>query len=181
MKRKILILTAVTLLCSCSSKKITTTAVTYENRQVKTAVDSATVRRVAKEVKAQPVTADTAKAGIAVSDIENLPEGAKFTEKSGRASVQLIRINDTVIITAICDSLQRLIYSYELEIENYKGKIEQKNSETTVIETKTEKKTYSPFWAYLLGIGTGGLAVLIFANKKSILDTVLNIIKKLFK
>jgi PBP1b-binding outer membrane lipoprotein LpoB len=181
MKRKILIAITAVILVSCASKKVTTTVVSRENSTFEKVADSTSTKQVVKEIKQQPVAADTASASVAISAIENLPEGAKFTEKSGRASVQLIRINDTIIITAICDSLQRLIYSYELEIENYKGKIEQKNNEVTAIETKTKKKTYNPFLAYLLGVGTGGLVVLIFANKKSIFDTVLNIIKKLFK
>jgi hypothetical protein len=175
------LLTAILLINGCSSKKITTTAIRNENSAFEKIADSTATSRVVREVKAQPVSADTAQTGVAISDIKNLPEGAKFTEKSGRASVQLVRINDTIIITAICDSLQRLIYSYELEIENYNKKIEQKNAEIKTFEKTTKKKTYNPFLAFGLGVVIGALIILIFQNQKSIFDTILNIIKKLFK
>ncbi|MDR2064397.1 MAG: hypothetical protein LBP85_01605 [Prevotellaceae bacterium] len=179
MKKLQILIIALTLI-SCSTKKVTT-AVTRENLSYEKTADSTATKQIIKEVKVQPVSADTAKTKVAVSAVENLPEGAKFTEKSGRASVQLIRIKDTVIITAICDSLQRLIYSYELEIENYSKKIEQKNSEIATVETETKKKTYNPFLSFGLGVVAGALIILIFASQKSILDTILNIIKKLFK
>ena len=181
MKKIILILTIITLLVSCATKKITTTAVMRENLTFEKTADSAVTSRVVKEIKSQTIAADTASAVVAISAVESLPEGAKFVEKSGRASIILKRVNDTIIITAICDSLQRLIYFYELEIEHYKETLEQKNSEKTTAETTYEKKTYSPFLAFFLGIAAGGLAVLIFTNQKSIFDAILNIIKKLFK
>jgi hypothetical protein len=181
MEKILIILTAITLLISCSSKKVTTTVDRRENLTFEKVTDSMTTKHVVKEMKAQLISADTAQASIAISAIGSLPEGVKFVEKLGRASVQLVRINDTILITAICDSLQRLIYSYEMKIENYNKKIEQKNSEIKILETKTKEKTYNPFWAFFLGVGTGGLIIVIFTNQKSILDTVLNIIKKLFK
>ena len=181
MKKIILILTIITLLVSCATKKITTTAVMRENLTFEKTADSAVTSRVVKEIKSQTIAADTASAVVAISAVESLPEGAIFVEKSGRSSVILKRVNDTIIITAICDSLQRLVYSYELEmskIESWKSKSESQKIES---ETTYKKKTYSPFLAFFLGIAAGGLAVLIFTNQKSIFDAILNIIKKLFK
>ena len=106
---------------------------------------------------------------------------AVFTSKTGRASVSLTRQNDTITVTAICDSLQRLIEYYESEIINKNSIIEQKDNEIKTAEFYEKKKTYNPFLAFILGIACGGLAVLIFFKQTSILDTILNFIKKLFK
>jgi hypothetical protein len=181
MKKYIIITAIIFLISSCASKKVTITTSRSENLTFEKTADSTFASRVVKEIKQEAVKADTATAAVAISAIENLPEGAKFVEKSGRASVILKRINDTVIITAVCDSLQRLIYSYELEIENYKGKTERKNIEITTAETTYKKKTYNPFLVFFLGVAAGGLVVLIFTNQKSIFETILCFIKKLFK
>jgi hypothetical protein len=41
-----------------------------------------------------------------------IPEGLSVTERNGRASVSLTLRNDTVYVTALCDSLERQIEIY---------------------------------------------------------------------
>jgi hypothetical protein len=120
---------------------------------------------------------------VLIAAIENLPAGAKFTEKSGRASVELHRTGDTIIITAICDSLQRLIYNYELSITNYERKIEQKNSEIKSFETEYKKTKYgfSVIAIFIIGAAVGFIVGGLLSKKKSVIETILNFIKTIFK
>ncbi|MDR3287088.1 MAG: hypothetical protein LBT27_06570, partial [Prevotellaceae bacterium] len=117
------------LIISCSTSKKTTSSYSQENVRQEKTVDSAVTKRVLKEVTAQAVPTEQAQVSVLIGAVSSLPEGAKFTGKNGRASVELLRTGDTIIITAICDSLQQQIYNYELEITNYEKKIEQKNNE----------------------------------------------------
>ena len=170
------------LIISCASKRTTSSFVSEEKNRQEVTVDSGQTVHVMKEIKREPVKADTATAKIAISSIENLPATAKFTAQSGRASVELHKTDDdSIVITAICDSLQNLVYYYEKEFSNYELRIKNYENELTVTKNEKTKKSYNPYLAYLLGLSSGGLIVLVFVNKKSILDNVLNFIKKLFK
>jgi hypothetical protein len=99
---------------------------------------------------------------IPAKDIPLLPAGAVFSQKSGQASVSVKVVNDTIYVDAVCDSLMRLVESYEMELnrihseEEIRLKIEEKNpvqilfkwcligvltgSVITIIITKTIKK-----------------------------------------
>lgn len=53
---------------------------------------------------------------IPIRNLHNLPAGARFAAKEGRATAELEIKGDTLFITAICDSLQQLVFKYEKEL-----------------------------------------------------------------
>lgn len=89
---------------------------------------------------------------IQTSSLHNVPPGARFVAKEGRATAELEVKGDTLIITATCDSLQRLIYTYEVELQNYK------EAEQQTI-TKTEHNPFS-IKSFIYGLVAGVLIIL---------------------
>lgn len=68
-----------------------------------------------------------------MTDLLNLPPGAVYTKKSGQATGTVTTVGDTIIFTSTCDSLQRLVYELEEEIERIRR--------DTAIQIKEEKHT----------------------------------------
>lgn len=50
---------------------------------------------------------------ISAENLPDLPPGATYTKKSGRARADVSRDGDTIVVTATCDSLEREIEYYE--------------------------------------------------------------------
>ena len=170
------------LIISCASKKVTKSEFRQENYRQEIRVDSAQTLHVVKEIKQQAVPADTATTKITISAIEDLPAGAKFTAKSGRAGVELRRTaGDTIVITAICDSLQLLVYYYEKELLIANYTISKYEDELKITQKEKSKKNDHTYLAYFFGLSSGLLIMFVVMNKKSLFEKILNIIKKLFK
>jgi hypothetical protein len=93
---------------------------------------------------------------IPVRDIADLPAGAGYSEKNGRAGVDIIRQNDTIYVSAVCDSLLRRIEYYEMSLQKTR-----ENSETRLkIERKNSVQT--AFKWCLIGVLTGsGITILV--------------------
>jgi uncharacterized membrane protein YukC len=90
---------------------------------------------------------------IAIEDLRRLSDGAIYTAHSGQAGVTAEkRGNDTILITATCDSLQELVYSYERELKSLY------QSETVV--QKETKPPPSPFKWFAYGLITGVIATI---------------------
>ena len=51
--------------------------------------------------------------GVAVESLLELPAGASYRAKSGQAGAEVTVINDTVYVTATCDSVMREVELYE--------------------------------------------------------------------
>ena len=60
-----------------------------------------------------PVPPDTVRMEIPASRLDELPPGASFHGRSGRASVDVSRRGGNLVVTASCDSLQALCHYYE--------------------------------------------------------------------
>lgn len=89
-----------------------------------------------------------------MQSLRNMPLGARFVTKQGRATADLEVHGDTLIFTATCDSLQQLIYTYEAELKNYKE-----------AEQETVSKTeYNPFSmkSFLYGLMAGVILIILF-------------------
>ena len=65
-----------------------------------------------------PIRADTAALTIPIDSVRMLPRAASFTSSSGRARVIVRRVNDTIMVYATCDSLQRLYEEQQFRIES---------------------------------------------------------------
>jgi hypothetical protein len=113
-------------------------------------------------VKAIPVPAQTASLSIPVKSLYELPPGAVFTAKEGRASVSAGIYGDTIRIYALCDSLQTLVEYYEAEIIRIRGDTETKSFAET--ETVTSTDILSPIKLLLAGFAAGVLFTGIFST-----------------
>ena len=54
---------------------------------------------------------------IPVTALKELPAGAAFIQKSGQATAEIQYLRDTLFVSAICDSLQTLVWQYEEQLE----------------------------------------------------------------
>lgn len=61
---------------------------------------------------------------IPTAELQRLPAGAAFIQKSGQATAEIRFLHDTLFITATCDSLQALVYQYEEETEQLHARLE---------------------------------------------------------
>ena len=61
---------------------------------------------------------------LPIDDLRRLPSGAEFRDKSGQASASVQFDQDTVCVSATCDSLQRMCSYYESKYSLYKTEYE---------------------------------------------------------
>ena len=160
-------------------------------------VDSMITHRVEAEV----IPPDSAQTRIPTQSIADLPEGASFSSQSGRASVELTKQGDDVIVSARCDSVARKCEYYERTVFRQRSQIDSlqnmlndtRNSVQTFIDNQTESmqeevltassETEKPpsgrFWkGLLLGLllGVGGFYLV---DKTTIISKIVSLIKTL--
>ncbi len=63
-------------------------------------------------VEAAPVGAELARLDIPMHSLSNLPDGAGYTAKDGRARVELRKEGDNITVIGQCDSISRLYRFY---------------------------------------------------------------------
>ena len=68
---------------------------------------------------------------IPTAELQRLPAGAAFIQKSGQATAEIRFLHDTLFVTATCDSLQTLVYQYEEQLERLSAQTQEKKKETT--------------------------------------------------
>jgi len=111
-----------------------------------------------EKLTASLVTVPTSRANLTVSltDLLKLPQGASFTAKSGqaRATLSASAAGDTVFVSAECDSLQRLVFEYEKQLNRLQKSQVSEN-------VKTETKAFSPDKWHLVAIGVILILILI--------------------
>ena len=92
---------------------------------------------------------------LSIDTIKRLPKRSMYYSRSGQASVTVQYENDTISITATCDSLQRQIEYYEVKIEEYKAINE--DYKNCIEEMENEFPSYIKIMvmAFLLGIFAG--------------------------
>lgn len=56
---------------------------------------------------------------IPMQNLRNLPAGAGWSKRKGRANLRLRVVHDTLLVDASCDSLQRLVELYESHTAAY--------------------------------------------------------------
>ena len=61
---------------------------------------------------------------IPIDDLLRLPKDAGYHDKRGQASAEVQFNQDTLYVSATCDSLQRMCSYYERKYELYKGEYE---------------------------------------------------------
>lgn len=92
-----------------------------------------------------------------MDSLRELPSGATYRARSGRASVEVGkgRQEGTIVVYAECDSLQRLV-------EEYARRLEASASDSTGTEASSEttqtRKPHKGWWAYLATLLVGAAA-----------------------
>jgi hypothetical protein len=107
-----------------------------------------------------PIPAQAAALSIPARSLAELPPGAVFTAREGRASIEASFSGDTIYIHALCDSLQQLCQYYESEIVRIRSDIEARTVLKTKIETSTD--IFSPIKLLLAGFGAGIVSTIVF-------------------
>ena len=125
------------ILSSCSSTK-KTTATQTGSEHIKTSLS----------VRSNTVPESHTSLAIPVATLNRLPETAAFVKKEGQATASVRFLHDTLFVSATCDSLQALIYDYEMKIEQLRN-----HSEMMTNKRKTHGNLN---WLMILGLIIGG-------------------------
>jgi hypothetical protein len=143
---------------SCASLKPVQTNTAKESQDsvvIKEMVTSQTVSVPSSEVTAK----------IAVASLGQLPEGASYVGRQGRASFKLTRVQDTVLVTSTCDSLA-------IQCDNYQKEITRLRTTNEKSTTQVQVRTFWPsVKKYAIGIVIGFVLAVV-------LRIVLIILKK---
>lgn len=109
---------------------------------------------------------------IATDSLRRLPDGATYSRRNGRASVEVGRMSATVsepeyiYVYAACDSLQILCERYERRIASLYGELQKSVTSAEVSEKPPNDILTSLKWL-LTGIVTGAVGtILIFIKLK---------------
>lgn len=105
--------------------------------------------------KVVPVPAVEIKATIPVVSLGQLPDGASFSGRNGRASFKITRVKDSIYVTSSCDSLAVMCENYRKEITALRSR-----KEKTVVTVQA-----STFWPsikkYAIGAVFGFLLAVV--------------------
>lgn len=152
------LLAAVTTIVALCVLACAPTAINSKEQSTKlevTAIAGADSAYLATRVTSrEAIPSDTARISLSISNLRDLPPSALYEQRKGRAKVKIERRDTTLLITASCDSLQRLVDYYSTIGNWYQRRYEALQSTKT--EQHIEKKTRSPTrWWWLLPIGLG--------------------------
>ncbi|GAB6010800.1 hypothetical protein [Viscerimonas tarda] len=117
-------------------------------------------------VTAKAIPENKASVTVSVESLSSLPDGAGYTARDGRASVEVKRYGSNFIITSKCDSIQRLLFLYQrsafqfyeqidsLKMENERLAEFERHSNTVQelsesSSTLTERKPLNYWWVWL--------------------------------
>lgn len=169
--------------------------------QAKTVLQETVDSMVFHKVEAEVIPPDSAQTRIPTQSIADLPDGAKFGTQSGRASVELTKQGNDVIVSARCDSvarkceyyervvfrqrneidsLQNALNSYDNTVQNWIGR-QTENNQTEVMTavSETEKPPSGRFWkGLLLGLVTG-IGGFYLVDKTTVVSKIVSLIKTL--
>jgi hypothetical protein len=92
---------------------------------------------------------------MSLKDIVQLPSGAGFSNREGRAGLNVTFINDTIFVDAVCDSLMR-------RLEYYETMLLQAHSETeTFLEIEKKNNAQTAFKWCFIGVLTGSIITIL--------------------
>lgn len=147
-RRTAAILLIALLSTSCASLKPIRT---IDQRE---AQDSVVVNEVLT-TKVVPIPAVEIKATIPVVSLGQLPDGASFSGKNGRASFKITRIKDSIYVTSSCDSLAIMCENYRKEITALRSRKEK------TVQTLQASGFWSSIKKYAIGAVFGFLIAIL--------------------
>ncbi len=107
---------------SCSVSKRTAEHEQHSRAAVAAHADSLQTAALARQTIIRvnsPVAAESLSMSIPMQNLRNLPAGAGWSKRKGRANLRLRVVHDTLLVDASCDSLQRLVELYESRTAAY--------------------------------------------------------------
>lgn len=119
----------------------------------------------------EAVSSDTALLAVAADSVLSLPEGAAFTARSGRASLDVRRgAGGVIVVRGTCDSLERAVSYWAGRAEHYRSALAARDTlASTRVERPEEVRGSPPGW-FVKGMAAGAAAVcmviLIVKRKK---------------
>lgn len=166
---------------SCSTSKRLEASSQHASVEAVVRADSLQTAATARQTTLltyQPVPADSLKMKIPLLSLRNLPAGAGYSQRKGRANLTLRVQHDTLYVDAGCDSLQRLVSLYERRDSIYRRMLAEYAAaqRTDELREKLVKKppNYLPaFFGLLLILGVG-----IFCYSQPLTKFILKILKK---
>lgn len=160
-------MTALCLAGCGSSRK--TEAVRTEVLRVE--ADSLVRRTSETALVREAVSSDTALLAVAADSVLSLPEGAAFTARSGRASLDVRRgAGGVIVVRGTCDSLERAVSYWAGRAEHYRSALAARDtSASEVREERPEEVRGSPPGWFVKGMAAGAavcMVILIVKRKK---------------
>jgi len=101
---------------------------------------------------------------IPLTNLRDLPQGASYTQRKGRAQVTIRTLHDTLYLDASCDSLQQLVTYYQQRSNSYQ-RTAARNA--LLAEHHQEVKRTSSSWWVALVLGIALVAVLLYIAIRS--------------
>ena len=159
-------MTALCLAGCGSSRK--TEAVRTEVLRVE--ADSLVRRTSETALVREAVSSDTALLAVAADSVLSLPEGAAFTARSGRASLDVRRgAGGVIVVRGMCDSLERAVSYWAGHAEHYRSALAARDTlASTRVERPEEVRGSPPGW-FVKGMAAGAavcMVILIVKRKK---------------
>lgn len=110
----------------------------------------------------EPVPKSEVSLTLNADSLRELPAGASYHAKSGRANLDVSKGTEpgTIVVYASCDSLQRLVEYYERLAGEYKASLDRRTE-----EVKEEKKPPNVWWKILTALAAGLLAGIVITLK----------------
>lgn len=111
----------------------------------------------------EAVAADTAVLAVAADSVRSLPEGAGYTARSGRASVEVRkRAGGVIEVRGTCDSLERAVSYWAGRAEHYRSALAARDtSASEVREERVKEKRGSALEWFLAGAAAAVAAIFI--------------------
>lgn len=146
----------------------------------------------------EEVPGQTARLTIPMQELRNLPEGAKYTARNGRASVEAQRHGDSILLTGSADSIARRCIYFERQAFRQRRHIDSldrllaasqaareqvtrqaaASAQTDTTAGKSRKSSATWYWWLLTGFLAGGAAAAWLKNRNP-LKTFVSFIKNL--
>ena len=176
------VVTMILVLCatSCSTSRRLEASSQHASVEAVVRADSLQTAATARQTTLltyQPVPADSLSMRIPLTSLRDLPAGAGYSQRKGRANLTLRVQHDTLYVNASCDSLQRLVSLYERRDSIYRRMLaEYATAQRT--DERREKMVEKPpnylpaFFGLLLILGVG-----LFCYSQPITQLILKIFK----
>lgn len=155
----ICLLLLIALNFSCKTRKIETNNSTVSNTKIEQS-DSTVIEKTVTPIV---TPASSAELNVTPEDLQNLPVGSEFQNKSGNATVSAKKEKDgSLTITANCDSLILLVENLKIENFHFKKENTELKAKVETKETKIIKEPSGWQWFQIKGFWVLLISILLY-------------------